>query len=115
MHIADFDYELPPELIAREPIRPRDASRMMVLNRRTGQWTDSHFRKLPDFLESSDVLVLNNTRVVRARIYGKLERASGTGRHVEVFFAAGVDGDVWEVRFRPGKRVREGGLVALGR
>jgi len=113
MHISDFDYKLPPELIAREPIRPRDASRMMVLNRRTGQWTDSHFRRLPDFLEPSDVLVLNNTRVIRARIYGKLERASGTSRHVEVFFATPVDGDVWEVMCRPGKRVRAGDRVVF--
>jgi S-adenosylmethionine:tRNA ribosyltransferase-isomerase len=114
MHISDFDYELPPELIAREPIRPRDASRMMVLNRRTGQSIDSDFRRLPEFLEPSDVLVLNNTRVIRARIYGKLERATGTSREVEVFFAAPVGGNVWGVMCRPGKRVRPGDRVVFG-
>ena len=80
MNLSDFDYDLPPELIAREPVRPRDASRMMVLDRRTGQYADSAFRKLPEFLGPSDMLVLNDTRVIRARIYGSLERAGGTSR-----------------------------------
>jgi len=88
MQLSDFDYELPPDLIAREPARPRDASRMMVLNRETGEWRDSAFRNLPEFLRPSDVLVLNDTRVIRARIYGRLKRASGTTREVEVLFAA---------------------------
>src|SRR5438876_12230099 len=86
MHISDFDYELPPELIAREPVRPRDASRMLVLERKTGLWIDSEFRKLPDFLNPSDVLVLNDTRVIRARVVGTLERRDGSAREVEVFF-----------------------------
>ncbi len=84
MHISDFDYELPPELIAREPVRPRDASRMLVLERASGRWTDSEFRRLPEFLKPSDVLVLNDTRVIRARIAGKLQRAAGPTREVEV-------------------------------
>ena len=108
MHISDFDYELPSELIAREPARPRDASRMMVLSRATGEWADSEFRKLPDFLKPSDVLVLNDTRVIRARIAGKLERANGTSREVEVLFAAPVSENAWEVLCRPGKRIRKG-------
>src|SRR5205809_4153577 len=87
MRTSDFDYELPPELIAREPARPRDTSRMMVLNRKTGGWLDSRFRDLPDFLEPPDVLVLNDTRVIRARTYGRLERGSGTSREIEVLFA----------------------------
>src|SRR5689334_8080000 len=111
MHISDFDYELPPELIATEPARPRDASRMMVLDRRTGEWIDSAFRHLPDFLAPSDVLILNDTRVIRARIYGRLERASGTSRDVEVLFAAPAGHDTWEVMVRPGKRVREGDRI----
>ena len=65
MNLSDFDYDLPPELIAREPVRPRDASRMMVLDRRTGQYADSAFRKLPEFLGPSDTLVLNDTRVIQ--------------------------------------------------
>src|ERR1051326_3184122 len=88
MRTSDFDYELPPELIAREPARPRDSSRMMLLDRKTGHWTDSHFRNLPEFLDHLDVLVINDTRVIRARIHGRLERASGTTRDIEVLFAA---------------------------
>jgi S-adenosylmethionine:tRNA ribosyltransferase-isomerase len=114
MQISDFDYELPPELIAKEPLRPRDASRMMVVDRRTGAWIDSIFRRLPEFLRPSDVLVLNDTRVVRARLYGMLERAAGTRREVEVLFAAPCGGQIWEVLCRPGKRIREGDRVLFG-
>ena len=114
MNLSDFDYDLPPELIAREPVRPRDASRMMVLDRRTGQYADSAFRKLPEFLGPSDTLVLNDTRVIRARIYGSLERAGGTSRKVEVFFAAPVDKGSWEVMCRPGKRIRPGDRLVWG-
>src|SRR6516162_3953275 len=113
MHITDFDYELPPELIAREPARPRDASRMMVLDRSTGQWIDSAFRQLPDFLEPSDVLVINDTRVIRARISGRLERANGTTRDVEVLFAAPSVAGSWEVLCRPGKRIRPGDRITF--
>src|SRR3990172_5362291 len=108
MHISDFDYDLPTELIAREPVRPRDASRMMVLDRRTGAVIDSWFRTLPDLLRPSDVLVLNDTRVLRARIYGNLERLPGTARPVEVLFAAPLPVRVWEVLCRAGKKIRSG-------
>ncbi len=117
MHISDFDYELPPELIAREPARPRDASRMMVLDRRRGGWIDSQFRDLPDFLQPADVLVINDTRVILARTYGRLERQSrspGTTREIEVLFAAPAGwagANAWEVLCRPGKRIREGDRV----
>jgi S-adenosylmethionine:tRNA ribosyltransferase-isomerase len=114
MHISEFDYELPPDLIASEPARPRDASRMMVVDRATGNWTDSEFRKLPDFLKPSDVLVLNDTRVIRARIVGTLERANGSTRSVEVLFASPLDERAWEVLCRPGKRIHEGDRVVFG-
>jgi S-adenosylmethionine:tRNA ribosyltransferase-isomerase len=113
MHISDFDYELPPELVAREPARPRDASRMMVLDRATGQWIDSAFRGLPDFLGPSDLLVLNDTRVIRARITGRLERSTGAAREIEVLFAAPAAPDAWEVLCRPGKRVRPGDRIVF--
>ena len=134
MRTSDFDYVLPPELIAREPARPRDSSRMMVLDRKTGEWVDTHFRNLPEFLNPSDVLVINDTRVIRARIHGRLERAAGTTRDVEVLFAspssvgavgeaqarkrAGVNDDrasfQWEVLCRPGKRIRAGDRIIFG-
>src|SRR5207249_6751460 len=74
MRTSDFDYELPPELIAREPARPRDFSRMMVLDRRTGAWIDPRSRALPELLEPSAALVLNDTRVIHSRTYGSLDR-----------------------------------------
>ena len=117
MHLSDFDYELPPELIAREPARPRDASRMMVLDRQTGRFNDSAFRELPGFLRGSDVLVLNDTRVIRARIQGKLERSTGTTRQVEILFAAPAGpagGGAWEVMCKPGKRIRSGDRIVFG-
>jgi S-adenosylmethionine:tRNA ribosyltransferase-isomerase len=114
MHISDFDYELPTELIAHEPARPRDASRMLVLHRRTGEWTDSEFRNLPEFLKPSDVLVVNDTRVIHARIAGRLERASGGTRQAEVLFAAHVRENVWEVLCRPGRRIRTGDRIIFG-
>jgi len=117
MHISDFDYELPSELIAREPVRPRDASRMLVLNRETGNWIDSDFRELPDFLRPSDVIVFNDTRVMRARVLGELERSNGSTREIEVLFAgpAGPATSTWEVMCRPGKRIRKGDRVVFGK
>src|SRR5579883_709358 len=101
MRTSDFDYELPPELIAREPARPRDSSRMMVLDRTSGSWTDSRFRELPEFLDPSDVLVINDTRVIRARIHGRLER---TSRELDVLFAGPVSEEAWEVMVTHSKR-----------
>src|SRR5439155_21166328 len=114
MSLSDFDYELPPELIAREPARPRDASRMLVLDRRTGQWINSVFRNLPELLKPSEVLVVNDTPVIRARIGGRLERANGGTRGVEVLFAARVTENEWEVLCRPGKRIRKGDRIVFG-
>ena len=118
MHTSDFDYELPSELIAGEPARPRDSSRMMVLDRKTGAWTDSRFQDLPEFLKPSDVLVFNDTRVIRARTYGRLERAGGTTREIEVLFAAPAADDAdgaWEVLCKPGKRIRSGDRIVFGK
>ena len=84
---------------------------MMVMDRATGRWTDSTFRRLPDFLDPSDLLVINDTRVIRARVRGRLERATGTVRDVEVLFAAPAADDAWEVMCRPGKRIRSGDKV----
>jgi S-adenosylmethionine:tRNA ribosyltransferase-isomerase len=111
MHLSDFDYELPQELIAKEPARPRDASRMMVLDRQTGTFSDSTFSDLPRFLRRSDVLVLNDTRVIRARLHGQLDPRAGPGRQVEVLFVAPIGPSVWEVMCKPGKRIRTGDHV----
>src|SRR5262245_26076766 len=112
MQLTDFDYALPPELIAREPARPRDASRLLVMDRHTGRCIDSTFRNLQDFLRPSDVLVLNDTRVVRARIRGALRRANGSTREIEVLFVSPAqEGNMWEVMCRPSRRIREGDRV----
>ena len=84
---------------------------MMVLDRRTGQLTDSAFVNLPELLQPSDVLVINDTRVMRSRTYGTLQRASGSRRKIEVLFAAPVGPDLWEVLCHPGKRIRPGDRV----
>src|SRR5262245_52774828 len=114
MHISEFDYQLPPDLIAQQPARPRDASRMMVLDRKTGALIDSEFRKLAQFLQPTDTLVLNDTRVIRARITGTLLRPNGAARSVEVLFARRVSETSWEILCRPGKSVREGDRIEFG-
>ena len=115
MHISDFDYYLPPERIARTPAEPRDASRMMVLDSRSGSIVDSSFRNLPDFLRPSDVLVLNDTRVIRARTRARLERRNGSTREMEVFFAEPLGEHVWQVLCKPGRRIRPGDRAIFGR
>lgn len=114
MHISDFDYDLPPELIARFPVEPRDASRMLVLNASAGGIVDSHFRNLPEYLRSGDVLVLNDTRVIRARTQARLERQNGTSRTIEVFFAEPLKPGVWQVLCKPGRRIRPGDRAIFG-
>jgi len=109
MLISEFDYDLPPELIAREPVQPRDASRMMVLDSGSGQTLNSKFSALPNLLNPTDVLVLNDTKVIRARTTARLERSSGTSREIEVFFAEPLGepaGNLWQVLCKPGRRIR---------
>jgi S-adenosylmethionine:tRNA ribosyltransferase-isomerase len=115
MHVSDFDYYLPPERIARTPAEPRDASRMMVLDSRVGNIVDTSFRKLPDFLRPTDVLVLNDTRVIRARTRARLERRNGSTREMEVFFAEPLGEHVWQVLCKPGRRIRPGDRAIFGR
>lgn len=119
MHISDFDYDLPPELIARTPAIPRDAARMLVVNAPTngaptGGIVDSQFRNLPDLLRPGSVLVLNDTRVIRARTQARLERRSGTSRTMEVFFAEPLRAGVWQVLCKPGRRIRPGDRAVFG-
>ena len=109
MLISEFDYDLPADLIAREPAMPRDASRMMVFNSRLEKISHSQFSALPEFLDSNDVLVLNDTRVIRARTRARLERSAGTSREIEVFFAEPLgeaSANIWQVLCKPGRRIR---------
>jgi S-adenosylmethionine:tRNA ribosyltransferase-isomerase len=114
MQIGDFDYDLPPELIAQEPAEPRDASRMMVLDPKSDRIVDSRFSNFPEYLQPSDVLVLNDTRVIRARTHARLERQSGTTREVEIFFVEPAGSNAWHVLCRPGRRIRPGDRAGFG-
>jgi len=108
MRISDFDYELPEELIAQQPLTERDASRMLVVDRATETWRDSEFRLLPDLLSDGDVLVINNTRVFPARLYGKRKLSGGT---VELLLLGEVAPNVWEALTRPARRLQPGAQI----
>ena len=100
MHINDFDYELPEELIAQKPADKRDASRLLVVHRETGETEHKHFYDILEYLNEGDCLVLNNSKVLPARLYGIKE---GTGAKVEFLLIKRIDGDRWETMVRPGK------------
>ncbi len=103
--LKDFDYELPSELIAQHPSERRDSSRLMVLDRQTGKIEHAHFGDLPGFLDADDLLVLNNTRVFPARLYGKRPGKPGW---IEVLLVRSPSPDVWEVLAKPGKKLKPG-------
>ena len=111
MKTSDFFYELPQELIAQTPVEPRDSSRLMVLDRKTGEIEHRIFRDLTDYLESGDCLILNNTRVIPARIFGvKME----TGAVVEFLLLKQSQNNVWECLCKPGKRAKIGTRFVFG-
>lgn len=103
MKISDFDYELPDELIAQEPLEKRENSRMLVVKRAENSWRDEQFSGLPDYLRDDDILVLNNTKVFPARLTGKKE----SGANVELFLIREIETSVWETLARPAKRLHE--------
>ena len=111
MNTTDFDFHLPEELIAQTPLEKRDASRLLVVNRETGKFSDQHFDSIIDQLESGDALVMNNTRVLPARLYGE---KPGTGGHVELLLLKNTEGDFWEVLAKPAKRLKVGAQVVFG-
>ncbi|GHU62519.1 tRNA preQ1(34) S-adenosylmethionine ribosyltransferase-isomerase QueA [Clostridia bacterium] len=126
MRIDLFDYNLPVECIAQHPAPERDASRLLVLNRADGSLSDRHFRDLPDYLRKGDLLVFNDSKVIRARLIGQKE---GTGARIELFLLKrieekkekrknhlpdGLSTQVWECLARPGRRLRTGDGVLFG-
>lgn len=111
MHISEFDYELPANLIAQQPLAERDASRMLVLDRVKASWADSSFKKFPDYLKANDVVVVNNSRVIPARLKGKREE---TGGQVEIFLVRELEPKVWEALVKPGGRLKQGSRVEFG-
>ena len=111
MRISDFDYHLPEELIAQSPLNKRDASRMLVLDRSTQRWNDSTFQSFTDYLRPEDVVVINNTRVIPARLIG---RRRGSEGRVEVFLIRKLGDDRWEALLRPGARLKKGAIADFG-
>ena len=111
MNTNDFDFHLPEELIAQTPLEKRDASKLLILNRQTGQMEDQHFDAIINELEPRDALVMNNTRVLPARLHGV---KPDTGGHVELLLLKNIEGDQWEVLAKPAKRLKEGGVVSFG-
>ncbi|HEX8136235.1 MAG TPA: tRNA preQ1(34) S-adenosylmethionine ribosyltransferase-isomerase QueA [Pyrinomonadaceae bacterium] len=112
MHIEEFDYELPEELIAQHPLARRDSSRMLVLDRKLGRWSDSQFAEIPSYVGAGDCVVVNNTRVFPARLVGS--RVPSGGR-VELFLVREREEPlVWEALARPARRLQVGARVSFG-
>ena len=108
---SDFYFDLPEELIAQDPLEDRSSSRLLKLNKYTGAVEHLVFRDITDYLKEGDCLVLNNTKVIPARLLGERE---GTGAHVEVLLLKRHEGDVWETLVKPGKKCRPGSRLSFG-
>lgn len=108
MHINDFDYKLPEELIAQKPQKDRDKCRLMVLRRKDNSIENRHFFDILEYLKEGDCLLLNDSKVIPARLYGIKE---GTGARIEFLLIKRIEGDIWETMVRPGKRLKPGDSV----
>lgn len=111
MKTSDFNFELPEELIAQDPLEDRSASRLLVLNKETGETEHKIFKDIIDLFNPGDCLVLNNTKVIPARLLGVKE---DTGAHVEVFLLKKLSKDTWETLVKPGKKLKPGARVIFG-
>lgn len=107
----DFDFDLPEELIAQTPLADRSASRLLVLDRKSGAISDKHFADIVDELNPGDALVMNDTRVLPARLYGE---KPDTGGHLEVLLLTNQEGDTWETLIKPAKRAKVGTKISFG-
>ena len=127
MNLSDFDYELPPESIAQRPLDRRDASRMLLLDRGSGAWTDAQFRDFPELLRGDELIVLNNARVLPARLFGRRAglHSQQPGRNnpalheflqteIEVLLLRQVAPDSWETLVRPGRKIQTGERIVFG-
>jgi S-adenosylmethionine:tRNA ribosyltransferase-isomerase len=111
MHLSEFDYQLPDELIAQQPLERRDASRMLIVNRNSKSWTQSNFASFPELVRGRDVIVINNTRVFPARLLGKRHPSGG---RVEVLLLREIETSMWEALVRPAHKLNEGAQVRFG-
>jgi S-adenosylmethionine:tRNA ribosyltransferase-isomerase len=110
VRVDEFDYNLPEELIAQQPLAERDGARMLVVDRKTGTWEDRMFRDFPSYVHDGDCLVLNDSRVFPSRLYGRREH--GTGR-VEIFLTRQITANTWHALVRPGKKMRTGERIII--
>ncbi|MBQ4505790.1 MAG: tRNA preQ1(34) S-adenosylmethionine ribosyltransferase-isomerase QueA [Firmicutes bacterium] len=111
MNVNDFDYELPQELIAQKPSDKRDGCRLMVIHRDSGMIEHRMFSDILEYLEPGDSLVMNDSKVIPARLFGTREK---TGARIEFLLSKRVEGDRWETLVRPGRRVRTGDVIVFG-
>lgn len=111
MKLEDFDYELPENLIAQVPLKDRSSSRMLVLNKNTGEIEHKHFKEMINYLNKGDTLVLNDTKVIPARLIGTKEDTKAV---IEVLLLKNIEGNVWESLTKPAKRVKLGTIVSFG-
>lgn len=111
MDVKDFDYELPEELIAQDPLEDRSSSRLMVLDKNSGEFEHRIFKDIIDYLNPGDCLVLNNTKVIPARLYGVKE---GTLANIELLLLKRRENDIWETLVKPGKKAKPGTKIIFG-
>lgn len=111
MDVKDFDYDLPEELIAQDPLEDRSSSRLMVLDKKTGEVSHHIFKEIIKYLRPGDCLVLNNTKVIPARLYGVKE---GTMAKIEILLLKRKQNDVWETLVKPGKKAKPGTKIIFG-
>ena len=111
MKTEDFDYELPEELIAQTPLEKRDASRLLVLNKKTGETEHKHFYDIVDYLEEGDTLVLNDSKVLPARLIGVKEETKAV---IEILLLKNLEKDNWECLVKPARRIKVGTIVSFG-
>ncbi|HYL47050.1 MAG TPA: tRNA preQ1(34) S-adenosylmethionine ribosyltransferase-isomerase QueA [Candidatus Limnocylindrales bacterium] len=127
MNLSELDYDLPPERIAQWPLEDRDASRLLLLDRVTGRWEDCQFRDFPDLLHGNELMVLNNARVLPARLFGRRaglhaappgaqnpERREHLQAQIEVLLVRRLSGDTWEALVRPGRKIPTGEKIIFG-
>ena len=111
MDVKDFYYELPQELIAQDPLEDRSSSRLLVLHKEDGRMEHTDFKHISEYLNPGDCLVLNNTKVIPARLFGERE---GTQAKIEVLLLKRKENDVWETLVRPGKKAKPGTRILFG-
>ncbi|MBS5958432.1 MAG: S-adenosylmethionine:tRNA ribosyltransferase-isomerase, partial [Clostridiales bacterium] len=111
MNVRDFNFDLPQELIAQDPLLDRSSSRLLVMDKQTGEIEHRHFRDILSYLKEGDCLVINDTKVIPARLFGVKE---GTEAKIEILLLKRRENDIWETLVKPGKKAKEGTVISFG-